>query len=105
MQQYVPYSRKDSISENEELVIAIDSCCNYVLKITDFTYYKSDISEKLLAEKLNTIFEYYNSKNIVNKDLINILIGEISGNHTTFDLFKNENNSNNNKKLSTSITF
>lgn len=78
--------------------IAVDSAA-VSYENSNFTYYKSEISEKLLVEKLNTIFEYYNSKNIVNNDLINILIGEISGNHTTFDLFKNENNSNNKQEI------
>ena len=78
--------------------IAVDSAA-VSYENSNFTYYKSEISEKLLVEKLNTIFEYYNSKNIVNNDLINILIGEISGNHTTFDLFKNENNINNKQEI------
>lgn len=65
----------------------------------DFTFYKTEVSEKVLAEKLNTIFEYYNSKNILNDDLVNILLGEISGNHISFDLFKNENNSNNKQEI------
>lgn len=69
------------------------------LENTDFTYYKSDISEKILAEKLNVIFEYYNSKNIINNELVNILLGEISGNHTSFDLFKNENDTNNKQEI------
>ncbi|WP_143055607.1 hypothetical protein [Flavobacterium terrigena] len=65
----------------------------------NFTYYKSEVSEKILTEKLNTIFEYYNSKNIVNSELVNILLGEISGNHNSFDLFKNENNTNNKQEI------
>lgn len=78
-------------------VVAVDSAAAY--ENNDFTYYKTEISQKLLAEKLNTIFEYYNSRNIVNNDLVNILLGEISGNHTTFDLFKNENNTNNKQEI------
>lgn len=84
-------------NENEASIAVDSAAVSY--ENSNFTYYKSEISEKLLVEKLNTIFEYYNSKNIVNNDLINILIGEISGNHTTFDLFKNENNSNNKQEI------
>jgi hypothetical protein len=77
---------------------AVDSAA-VAYENNDFNYFKSEVSEKLLSEKLNTIFEYYNSKNIVNNELVNILLGEISGNHTTFDLFKNENNTNNKQEI------
>jgi len=98
------------IEENNETVVEVveakEAIDNIVTDTTasdyenhNFTYYKSEVSEKLLAEKLNTVFEHYNSKNIINKDLVNILLGEISGNHTTFDLFKNENNSNNKQEI------
>ena len=91
------------IEEDENIAIAeaavvVDSAAS-AYENNDFTYYKSEISEKTLAEKLHTIFEYYNSKNIVNNDLINILLGEISGNHNSFDLFKNENHNNNKQEI------
>lgn len=85
-------------NENEirvnEVSSAIDTTAT-AYENKDFKYYKSEVSEKTLAEKLNTIFEYYNSKNTVNNELINILLGEISGNHISFNLFKNENSTNN----------
>ena len=93
---------EDNTTEKEATVIeatsAVDSAA-VAYENNNFIYYKSEVSEKSLAEKLNTIFEYYNSKNIVNNDLVNILLGEISGNHTSFDLFKNENNSNNKQEI------
>ena len=93
---------EDNTTEKEATVIeatsAVDSAA-VAYENNNFIYYKSEVSGKSLAEKLNTIFEYYNSKNIVNNDLVNILLGEISGNHTSFDLFKNENNSNNKQEI------
>ena len=91
-------------NENEEIV-AEDAVADAGKAVAadyennDFIYYKSEVSEKVVAEKLNTIFEFYNSKNIVNNDLVNILLGEISGNHISFDLFKNENNTNNKQEI------
>lgn len=92
----VAYSVADSIVENKELATITDSKLDYDFENENsgFMFYKPEISDKLMSEKLNTIFEYFNSKKIINKDLINILIGEISGNHINFDLFKNENNTN-----------
>lgn len=87
---------EDNYYERETVVV--DSTAA-VYENNDFTYYKSEISEKLLQEKLNTIFEYYNSKNIINVDLVNILLGEISGNHISFDLFNNANNTNNKQEI------
>lgn len=83
---------------SDEASVTVDSAAA-AYENNDFKYYKSEISEKLLAEKLNTIFEYYNSKNIVNNELITILIGEISENHTNFNLFKNVNNTNNKQEI------
>ncbi len=86
------------IAVEDPNMIVVDSAAS-VYENNDFKYYKSEISEKTLAEKLHTIFEYYNSKNIVNNDLVNILLGEISGNHNSFDLFKNENHNNNKQEI------
>lgn len=88
--------------ENNDEKIAVDQAVEAAVaeyETNDFTFYKTEVSEKLIAEKLNTIFEYYNSKNILNDDLVNILLGEISGNHLSFDLFKNENNGNNKQEI------
>ena len=93
-----PSNLNDEKITVDQAVVAVEAAvADY--EQNDFIYYKSEVSEKLLVEKLNSIFEYYNSKKIVNDDLVNILLGEISGNHTTFDLFKNENNSNNKQEI------
>lgn len=92
-------------NENDVMVvedtnlIAVDTAAAVAYENNDFKYYKSEVSEKILVEKLNTIFEYYNSKNMVNNDLVNILLGEISENHINFDLFKNNNNINNKQEI------
>ena len=101
------YAADEPIIEDKSNEVDVTETIDYVAVDTiasnyenyNFKFYKSEVSEKLLAEKLNTIFEYYNSKNIVNNDLVNILLGEISGNHITFDLFKNENNTNNKQEI------
>lgn len=98
---YVEVVESDN-NENEIIAIeasAVVDSAAVAYENHDFTYYKSEISEKILVEKLNTIFEYYNSKNIVNNELVNILLGEISENHTSFDLFKNDNNTNNKQEI------
>lgn len=94
-----PQQIENKESEDEAARAVEVVAADYDYDNNDFTYYKSEVSEKILAEKLRTIFEYYNSKNLINEDLINILLGEISGNHTTFDLFKNENNNANKQEI------
>lgn len=84
-------------AESDIVYEAVDSTS--AIENNDFTYYKSEISEKVLTEKLNLIFDYYSSKNKVDNQLINILLGEISGNHTNFDLFKNENSNHNKQEI------
>jgi hypothetical protein len=86
------------IAVEDPNMIAVDSAAT-VGENDDFKYYKSEVSEKLLSEKLNVIFEYYNSKNIVDNQLINILLGEISENHNSFDLFNNKNNTYNKQEI------
>ncbi len=98
---YIEVVESDN-NENEVMAIeasAVVDSAAVAYENHDFTYYKSEISEKILTEKLNTIFEYYNSKDMVNNELVNILLGEISENHTSFDLFKNDNNTNNKQEI------
>lgn len=98
---YIEVVESDN-NENEAMAVeasAVVDSAAVAYENDDFKYYKTEISEKILIEKLNTIFEYYNSKNIIDNQLVNILLGEISGNHTSFDLFKNDNNTNNKQEI------
>ena len=95
------YSDDEPVIEDEVVVAEATAVAAdyFAVENNDFSYYRSEVSDNILTEKLNVIFEYYNSRNIVNNELVNILLGEISGNHTSFDLFKNENNTNNKQEI------